>query len=70
LKDSSNNFSPCHKLSHTISIPAEDYKIAKDRYYPYTIEMNSEPGTYAISIAVKDVPGKSISYIQLTARLK
>jgi VWFA-related protein len=65
LMDSEGRISPCHELTQEIKIPAEDYEIAANRNYPYLAEMYVDPGHYIISLAVKDVPGSAVNYIQL-----
>jgi VWFA-related protein len=65
LKDNQNNFSPCHELTEDIKIPAKHYEVAMRSSYPYVAEMYVDPGTYAISLAVKDVPGSILNYLQL-----
>jgi hypothetical protein len=63
--DSEGRISPCHELTHEIKILVEDYEIAVNRSYPYLAEMYVDPGHYIISLAVKDVPGSVINYLQL-----
>lgn len=65
LMDSEGRISPCHELTQEINIPAEDYEIAVKRSYPYSAEMYVDPGHYIISLAVKDVPGSAVNYLQL-----
>lgn len=65
LMDSESRISPCHELTQEIKIPAEDYEIAVNRSYPYLAEMYVNPGHYIISLAVKDVPGSAVNYLQL-----
>ena len=63
--DAENNISPCYELSEDITIPAEDYEVAIQSSYPYFAEMHVDPGSYIISIAVKDVPGEIVNYLQV-----
>lgn len=65
LMDSEGRISPCHELTQEINIPVEDYEIAVKRSYPYSAEMYVDPGHYIISLAVKDVPGSAVNYLQL-----
>jgi hypothetical protein len=65
LMDSKGRISPCHELTQEIKIPVEDYEIAVNRSYPYSAEMYVDPGHYIISLAVKDVLGSVINYLQL-----
>jgi VWFA-related protein len=65
LKDTQDNFSPCHELTEDIRIPARDYEVALRRSYPYVAEMYVDPGYYTISLAVKDVTGSVVNYLQL-----
>lgn len=64
LKDSEGRLSPLRQLVENINIPVKDYEIARKSRYPYLVEMFVEPGRYTISLAVKDVPGATTSYIQ------
>ncbi len=70
LMDSESRISPCHELTQDIKIPAEDYEIAINSSYPYLAEMYVDPGHYIISLAVKDVPGSVINYLQLEKMIK
>lgn len=65
LMDSEGRLSSCHELVEQIKIPADDYEIAIKRTYPYLAEMYVDPSHYIISLAVKDVPGETVNYIQL-----
>ena len=65
LKDAEDRLSPIRELSEAIIIPNKDYETAIKSYYPYLVEMYVQPGKYTISLAVKDVPANSTSYIQL-----
>lgn len=65
LIDEKGLLSGCHELTQQITIPVEDYETALRSSYPYLAEMYVDPGIYAISIAVKDVPGGVINYLQL-----
>lgn len=64
LMDSGNQITPCYELTEDIKIPAKDYEIALQRSYPYLAEMYVDPDLYIVSLAVKDVPAETISYIQ------
>ncbi len=64
LKDAGGYVSPCHELFHDIRIPKKDYAMAVKSYYPYVAEMFVKPGTYTISLAVRDVLAETISYLQ------
>ncbi len=65
LLDSKGLVSGCHELTEQIIIPAQDYQVALKSSYPYLAEMYVDPGHYTISLAVKDVPGGLVNYIQL-----
>lgn len=65
LKDSQGRLSPIQELSEEIKIPAKDYEKAINSYYPYLVEMYVKPGQYTISLAVRDIPAASTSYLQL-----
>ncbi|MGB6865047.1 MAG: VWA domain-containing protein, partial [Candidatus Aminicenantaceae bacterium] len=65
LKDSQNHFSPCHELTEDIKIPFRDYEEALRSSYPYIAEMYVDPGDYTISLALKDVTGSVLNYLQL-----
>lgn len=69
LKDSEGRISPLHQLVENINIPAKDYEIARKSRYPYLVEMYVDPGQYTISLAVRDVPGESTSYIQTERKI-
>jgi VWFA-related protein len=64
LKDSEGRISPCRELSEEIKIPEKDFEIALKRFYPYLVEMYVDPGHYTISLAVRDVPGATTTYLQ------
>lgn len=70
LMDSEGRISPCHELTQEIKIPVEDYEIAVNRSYPYFAEMYVDPGHYIISLAIKDVPGSAVNYLQLEKMIK
>jgi len=70
LMDSKNRISPCHELTENIIIPAKDYEIALLRNYPYFAEMYVEQDNYIFSLAVKDVLGDSVNYIQFQKLIK
>jgi VWFA-related protein len=65
LKDAEGKLSPIQELSEEIKIPGKDYDQALKSYYPYLVEMYVKPGQYTISLAVRDVPAASTSYVQL-----
>jgi VWFA-related protein len=65
LKDSEGNISPCRELSQEIIIPNSDQALALKSHYPYFAEMVVAPGVYTISLAVRDVLGDTLNYIQL-----
>jgi VWFA-related protein len=65
LMDAEGQLSPCHKLTEQVLIPAQDYETALNSNYPYLAEMYVDPSSYTISLAVKDVPGDVLNYIQL-----
>ena len=65
LKDLQNHFSPCHELTEDIKIPFRDYEEALRSSYPYIAEMYVDPGDYTISLALKDVTGSVLNYLQL-----
>lgn len=64
LKDAEGKLSPIQELSEEINIPGKDYEQALKSFYPYLVEMYVKPGQYTISLAVKDIPADSTSYIQ------
>jgi len=64
LKDEEGLISPVRELAEEIIIPAKDYEVALKSNYPYLVEMYVDPGHYTISIAVRDVYGAEVSYIQ------
>ena len=64
LMDSEGRISPGHELTEQIRIPAADYEMAVKSSYPYLAEMYVNPDHYIISLAVRDVPGEVVSYIQ------
>jgi VWFA-related protein len=70
LKDRNNEISPCYLLSHDVKIPAADYAQAQKSSYPYVTEMNVDKTLYTISLAVEDVPGETISYIQFEKEIR
>ena len=65
LKDSEGLISPCRELSQEIIIPNSDQVLALKSHYPYFAEMVVAPGVYTISLAVRDVLGDTLNYIQL-----
>ncbi len=65
LMDSEGRISPGHELIEQIKIPVEDYDIAMKSSYPYIAEMYVDPGSYIVSLAVKDVPAAVVNYLQL-----
>ena len=65
LMDAKGQISPCHELSEEIKIPKQDYEIALRSVYPYLAEMHVSPGQYTISLAVRDVYGETINYLQV-----
>jgi hypothetical protein len=65
LKDAEGRLSPIQELSEEIKIPGKDYEKALKSYYPYLVEMYVKPGQYTISLAVRDIPAASSSYVQL-----
>jgi hypothetical protein len=65
LKDSEGLISPCRELSQEIIIPNSDHALALKSHYPYYAEMVVSPGLYTISLAVRDVLGDTLNYIQL-----
>jgi len=64
MKDNAGDISPCYVLTHDIKIPAADYAVALKRLYPYLTEMTVGKTRYTISLAVEDLPGETISFIQ------
>jgi len=64
MMDSEDRISPGHELTEQIKIPAEDYEVAVKSSYPYLAEMYVNPDHYIISLAVRDVPGEVVNYIQ------
>jgi VWFA-related protein len=65
MKDDDGDISPCYVLTHDIKIPAGDYELALKRLYPYLTEMTVGKTRYTISLAVEDLPGETISFVQL-----
>jgi VWFA-related protein len=70
LMDSEGKLSGCHELSELIKIPAKDYEVALKSNYPYLAEMYVDPGHYTISLAVRDVPGGVVNYLQFERTIK
>jgi len=70
LKDRGNEISPCFMLTHDIRIPAADYELARKSRYPYLAEMTVAKTRYTISLAVEDVPGETISFIQVEKEIR
>ena len=70
LMDSKGRLSPCHELTEQIKIPVKDYETAIKSSYPYYTEMYVDSSRYVISLAVKDVPGSIINYLQLEREIK
>ncbi len=64
LMDRDGLVSPCHELSEEIKIPKKDYEVALKSYYPYYAEMNVKASYYMFSLALKDVLGETINYLQ------
>jgi len=69
LMDSNNQWSDPEEFTQDIKIPAEDYEKALKSYFPHLIELHLRPDLYLISLAIKDVFGSTISYIQLTKKI-
>lgn len=69
LKDSRNQFSPCHELVEEILIPASDYETALKSSYPYIAEMYVEPEEYVISLSIRDLIGEEVSYLQFLKKI-
>jgi VWFA-related protein len=65
LLDSKYFSSDPHELLHDITIPEQDFEMARNRSYPYLAEMTVKPERYVISLAVKDLVGLTTSYVQL-----
>lgn len=65
LLDADGNVSPCHELSQEIKIPKKDYEIALKSNFPYIAEMYVKPNRYTISLALQDVLGDTVNFIQL-----
>ena len=70
LKDKQGEISPCYMLTHDIKIPAGDYALAQKRLYPYLTEMTVDKTRYTISLAVEDIPGETISFLQLEKEIR
>jgi VWFA-related protein len=66
LLDSKNKWSDPQEFTQDIKIPNEDYDKALKSYFPHLIELHLRPDDYLISLAIKDVLGSTISYVQLT----
>jgi VWFA-related protein len=69
IMDSNNQWSDPEEFTQDIKIPDEDYEKALKSYFPYLIELHLRPDLYRISLAIKDVFGSPISYIQLTKKI-
>ncbi len=69
LLDSSNKWSDPEEFTQDIKIPNEDYDKALKSYFPHLTELHLMPDDYLISLAIKDVFGSTISYIQLTKKI-
>lgn len=70
LMDQDGLISPCYELSQEIKVPKKDYDIALKSYYPYLAEMGVNPGQYTVSIALEDVEGETINYLQLEKEVR
>lgn len=70
LLDAEGRVSPCHELVEQIKIPSSDYEIALQKSYPYYAEMYVDPGHYSISLAVRDIPGDAVNYLQLETQVQ
>jgi hypothetical protein len=70
LKDKQGEISPCYMLTHDIKIPAGDYALAQKSLYPYLTEMTVGKTRYTISLAVEDIPGETISFLQLEKEIR
>ena len=64
LVDQNGLVSPSYELSEEIKIPKKDYAVALSSSYPYYSEMNVRPSYYTFSLAVKDVLGETVNYLQ------
>ena len=65
LMDAKGQISPCHELTEDINIPKADYDIAMRSVYPYLAEMHVDPGQYTISLALRDIYGETVNYLQV-----
>ena len=65
LMDAKGQISPCHELSEEIKIPKQDYEVALRSVYPYLAEMHVDPGQYTISLALRDIYGETVNYLQV-----
>ncbi len=62
--------SGCRLGSGTDRRRATDYAQAQNNSYPYVTEMNVDKTLYTISLAVEDVLGETISYIQFEKEIR
>ena len=53
-RDSEGKQSDLQRVEHPIEIPTNDYEAAKKQYYTLTASLLVEPGTYRISVGVRD----------------
>jgi len=70
LRDAKGLISPCHELAQEIRIPEKDIEIAMKSVFPYLAEMHVNPSHYTISLAVKDVYGGVINYLQIQTTIE
>lgn len=54
-RDDEGKQSDLQRRQHDVSIPQEDYERAQDQYYTVSASLLLEPGTYRISVGVRDV---------------
>jgi hypothetical protein len=70
LMDRDGLISPCYELSQEIKIPKKDYDLALKSYYPYLAEMGVNPSQYTVSLALQDVQGETINYLQFEREIR
>jgi hypothetical protein len=64
MLDSKNLWSDPVELLHEIKIPNQDLEEAQHRHYPYLAELYVNPERYIVSLAIKDLPSSTTSYLQ------
>ncbi len=53
-RDNEGKQSDLQRTEHTVRIPQEQYESAKSQYYAFTASLLLEPGTYRVSVGLRD----------------